>query len=112
VTDREHMERLQSLWRHAVAIMEGVRHRGQPDASFLQDFRSALVQAGATGREIEASATVIISLVIDGTGDAEERAHQLELIAEHLCQRASMDVHLDRAGSVQRVVFPERPRIQ
>jgi hypothetical protein len=84
----------------------------EADESFWAQIREALVEAGATDREIDRLAGFLVRVVIEGsTPGSEERCERLELLVNHLA-RADMTVRIGKDESYIEVDFPSRPKFQ
>jgi hypothetical protein len=85
---------------------------GEADESFWTQIREALVEAGATDREIDRLAGFLVRVVIEGsTPGSEERCDRLELLVNHLAQ-TDMTVRIGKNDSYIDVDFPSRPKLQ
>jgi hypothetical protein len=108
----EAFERVQALFRHVCARLSTERWSGPTDEAFYMVMREAVLDAGATEREIHGVAAWMVHQVVAQTAAGScERREQFDLIVEHLAC-ASMDVALSSADTVVSVDFPDRPLLQ
>jgi hypothetical protein len=110
MTPRERLDRWQRIMRVAFERIDALRLSDDLDESFYEPLRAALVAAGATDREIDGVAELLITWVVQTTApDSETRVSQFALIIDHLAC-TTVRIGLTPGDTLLTVDFPDRPR--
>ena len=105
--------RWQAVVRRAYPHLLALRGpwRGTIDDEYCAAWRTAMLAAGGTERDIDVLAVFLVLLVISDTErGSSERQDLIERIAEHVAC-TSMEVRIGRRDDYVAVEFPDRPTI-
>jgi hypothetical protein len=105
----EEYRRCQAVVRHAYPQVPD--SLGPLDDEYCAAWRTAMLAAGATERDLDVLAVLLVLRVIMLTErDSSDRRDLIECIARHLAG-TSMVIRIGRVANYVVVEFPDRPRI-
>jgi hypothetical protein len=112
MTDMDEALRWQQIVRLAAKRMDTLRLSDEVDEYFCEEYREALLAAGATDSDIDNVAAFVMTLVLQNTApDSDERRQSLEAIASHLACRDTI-IGIGQGDAWASVRFPTREMIQ
>jgi hypothetical protein len=80
------------------------------DESFWDAMRGDLLAFGATERELDAVVVHLLGVIVEMTGDDEERHQQFQLISTYLAG-TDMQITIAKDDSYIRINFPQRKHV-